>query len=70
MSNTQDNIIKILPKLLEECKDDDFFAEVLAETLEVFLDSLASDDFFGTERQCDPRGDFRNGNWSLFGEVQ
>lgn len=70
MSGVQENVINILPKLLEECKEDEFFAEVLAETLEVFLDNLASDDFFGTERQCDPRGDFRSGDWSLLGEVQ
>ena len=70
MSDVQENVIKILPKLLEECKDDEFFAEVLAETIEVFLDNLTSNDFFGTEQQCDPRGDFRDGNWSLLGEVQ
>lgn len=33
---------------------------------EDFLNELASDDAFGTEGSTDPRGDFRNGEWSMF----
>lgn len=31
-----------------------------------FLEEMRTGDFFGTEGQNDPRGDFRNENWSVF----
>ena len=40
-------------------------AEMFAETLEIMLDDIHSNDGFGTEGQCDPRGDFRSGKWSM-----
>lgn len=38
--------------------------EVFAENLDEILDEQG--DAFGTERQCDPRGDFRNGDWNMW----
>lgn len=35
-------------------------ADEVAETLEAFLEDIAMDDGFGTERQLDPRGDGRD----------
>ena len=35
-------------------------ADEVAETLEEFLEDIAMDDGFGTERQLDPRGDGRD----------
>jgi hypothetical protein len=32
---------------------------IVAEEFKVMLDTLLGDDFFGTEGQCDPRGDHR-----------
>jgi len=37
----------------------------LAAGLQALLDELQGHDVFGTEGQCDPRGDFRNGRWSM-----
>ncbi len=33
---------------------------IVAEEFKVMLDTLFADDFFGTEGQCDPRGDHRD----------
>jgi hypothetical protein len=33
---------------------------VIAEKFNEVLDELLDEDFFGTEGQCDPRGDHRN----------
>lgn len=33
---------------------------IVAEEFKVMLDTLLGDDFFGTEGQCDPRGDHRD----------
>ena len=46
-------------------RDSEEDAEMLAEDLESMLDDIHSSDGFGTEGQCDPRGDFRNGKWSM-----
>ena len=40
-------------------KDKDRGKELVAE-LNKMLDGLLNDDFFGTEGQCDPRGDWRD----------
>lgn len=36
-----------------------------AHDLDEWLNELASQDAFGTEGQNDPRGDMRNGEWSM-----
>lgn len=38
--------------------------EVFADNMDEILDEQG--DAFGTERQCDPRGDFRNGEWNMW----
>lgn len=40
--------------------DPDLFAEKMDDILD------EQGDAFGTERQCDPRGDFRNGEWNMW----
>lgn len=44
---------------------DDDEREPWVDALEMFFDRAASEDAFGTEGQNDPRGDFRNGEWSM-----
>lgn len=34
--------------------------ETLTDELNMFLDSLLDEDYFGTEGQCDPRKDWRD----------
>ena len=51
---------KVLSDLVDHAAQDvDMFDEVCL-MVNNLLDDLASSDFFGTERQCDPRGDGRN----------
>lgn len=49
----------VVERLLAYCEDEGS-AEVLADVLDVLLDDLRGEDFFGTEGQCDPRGDQRD----------
>ena len=63
MTQQQRNAL-VLKRLLSYCEDADG-AETLAESLDCMLDDLASQDFFGTERQSDPRGDARNRVFSM-----
>lgn len=64
------NIVTVMQRLVILAYDDEYLADLLIENLEPFLDSVASDDYFGTERQFDPRGDMRVKEWSLFDEIQ
>ena len=55
-----DILKKVLCDLVDHSVQDiDMFDEVCL-MVNNLLDDLASSDFFGTERQCDPRGDRRN----------
>lgn len=55
----------VLQRLIEFSNDSTESAKHLAEVLDHFLDDLCMDDFFGTETQMDPRGDGRNGHWTM-----
>jgi len=65
MNKKQKRVIKVLERMIEEIKTDEYFAEILIDELETILTNIHNDDGFGTEGQCDPRGDFRNGTWSM-----
>lgn len=65
MNKQQKRTIKVLERMIELCKENDSDAEMFADELQPILHELAGNDAFGTEMQCDPRGDFRNGNWSM-----
>ena len=56
---THKNMAEIWAKLLEyaDTKDE---RRCVAEAFNEMLDALANNDFFGTEGQCDPRGDQRD----------
>ena len=64
-TETQKRVAKVLARMAAMATSDEDDAEMLSETLEAGLNDLASGDGFGTERQCDPRGDGRNGDWSM-----
>lgn len=68
--SVQNNVTTVLNRLAQMTEYDEDFAEQFAEDLEVLLDEIASQDGFGTERQSDPRGDFREGEWSLLDKIQ
>ena len=62
---TQARVIKVLNNMIELVEKDVYYADVFSEELEGMLSDLQGDDVFGTEAQNDPRGDFRNGEWSM-----
>lgn len=65
MTPTQKNVAAVLDRMKAMALSSEDDAEMLAEGLQDMLEDIASNDGFGTERQCDPRGDFRNGEWSM-----
>ncbi len=65
MNAQQKRVVLVLQRLQKMVEYSDVDAGVLSDELEVMLNDLHSNDFFGTEGQCDPRGDFRNGLWSM-----
>ena len=65
MNHTQKSVITVLERMIFQVRRGADDAQVYAEVLEQILDELHGNDFFGTEGQCDPRGDFRDGDWSM-----
>ena len=61
----QQRVVTVLARLITMVHDNEGDAEVIADTFDDYLYSLAQDDFFGTEQQMDPRGDFRSGPWFM-----
>lgn len=63
----QQRVSKVLDRMQQMVSPDSDpeNAAVFAPCLEQMLDALACEDFFGTEGQDDPRGDFRNGMWNM-----
>lgn len=65
MNNEQRLALHVLERIKKTAEEDEFFANFLLETLDSLLDEYAADDGFGTEQQCDPRGDFRDHEWNI-----
>ena len=56
---TPKNLRTVLSKLATFVLDDPDEAKAFCADLNEWLDALADDDYFGTEKQFDPRGDQR-----------
>lgn len=65
LTATQKRVAKVLERMREAALDSDDDAQMFAELLEAGLTELHGEDAFGSEGQCDPRGDFRDGTWSM-----
>lgn len=65
MKKPQTSCVTVLTRLAKMCEEGKEFAEALANYLDTMLDEIQSQDGFGTEAQSDPRGDFRNGRWTI-----
>lgn len=65
LNQTQLRVQKVLERLQELSAQSPDDAEGISEMLETSLSELHGDDFFGTEGQSDPRGDFRDGRWTM-----
>ncbi len=61
----QQRLVLVLERLIEMVKGDEDFAQYFAPDLDDLLTNIHEHDGFGTEGQSDPRGDFRNGAWSM-----
>lgn len=70
MNRLQENALIVLDNIKKLIIDNPDDVEEWSSVLEEMLDDLHGTDFFGTEGQNDPRGDFRDGQWSLYDEVQ
>lgn len=57
---TPRNLAVVLDKLFVYCSKDKESAKQFCKAFDEFLDELVNHDFFGTEAQCDPRGDQRD----------
>jgi hypothetical protein len=60
---TKRNLLSVMAKLTEYAKDtmtDKESCTAFCKDLDLFLNELAEQDAFGTEGQCDPRGDQRD----------
>jgi hypothetical protein len=62
---TQARVALVLSRMAAMSAADGDDAEMISEALEGALNELAGQEGFGTEQQSDPRGDFRNGRWSM-----
>jgi len=62
----QKRVIKVLKRMIELSRLEENYAEIFSEKLEPVLETLHHDDVFGIEGQLDPRGDQRNGRWSMY----
>jgi hypothetical protein len=65
-------VLTRLADLVKNPKDDmaQAIAGDLIDPLEEMIQAIHSDDGFGTEGECDPRGDFRDGSWNMWNHIQ
>jgi hypothetical protein len=50
---------QVWAKLMEYAENGEWQTKEISQAFNDMLDTLLGDDFFGTEGQCDPRGDRR-----------
>ena len=67
-TDVKKNVLCVLEDIknrIENSKDNEVVDE-WACSLDSMLDEMKDNDQFGTEASTDPRGDFRNGEWTIF----
>ena len=71
LTKQQERVLKVLERIIESVRNDDDEAGMWAHELEATLDNLYGQDAFGSEGQCDPRGDMRDeAGWSVLSRVE
>ena len=62
------NVLRVLEHIKNKIENPNYDGEIeeWANSLDSMLDDMKNNDQFGTEASIDPRGDFRNGEWSIF----
>lgn len=67
----QRRVLAVLERIAAQVRENVYYADVYGIDLEAMLNGLLDSDFFGTEGQCDPRGDQRDdAGWSIASRVQ
>lgn len=66
MTKQQERTKKVLERMIALVDQDADYSEMFAKALDRSLDEIGVADGFGTEGQCDPRGDFRDGDFSMW----
>jgi hypothetical protein len=61
----QQRVLRVLDNIKRAVEQDEDEACMYAPELEAMLNEMLGNDAFGTEGSTDPRGDMRNGNWSM-----
>lgn len=62
----KERMLAVLDRFTDLVKDEEEdIVLIWSDYMEEMLSEIASNDGFGTEGQSDPRGDFRNGEWSM-----
>jgi len=62
----KERLLKVLNNMIHLVEEDyNGYAGGFSDILEEGLDTLLENDYFGTEGQCDPRGDHRDGDYSM-----
>lgn len=59
------NVLTVLNRMVSLAEEDDGFVDFLSDNLDVLLDEYHGMDGFGMDGSTDPRGDFKNGEWSM-----
>lgn len=59
-------VITVLDRMVDLINQDEEYAEMFSDHLDDMLEALLQYDAFGTEGQCDPRGDGRDGEWDMW----
>lgn len=65
MNMQQKRIKMVLERMITLSMEDTNYAEAFSTILEDGLSEIRDEDGFGTEAQSDPRGDGREGSWSM-----
>ena len=62
------NVLSVLEEIKNRVNNPSWDGEIeeWAESLDTMLEDMKNHDQFGTEGQVDPRGDFRNGEFSIW----
>lgn len=55
----------VLERMIQQVIEDEDYCEMYSDMLETGLWGLQCEDAFGTEGQCDPRGDFRDERFTI-----
>jgi len=61
----QARVKKVLENMIHLVETDEDYADMFSDGLDQYLEEIAMHDGFGTERQMDPRGDGRNGDFTM-----